>query len=177
MSFSDLTIEDYNGRCVVMYGNTRKYKEDLKKMGGKYNGRLNNGPGWVFPKTCEGELASFIKKGERLVSAEEEKSGEERTKLRAKEWEQQQNSEKKVSSRVVRPESNVIPTLSEYGAMIILMKEMSEKIVRIDKALTLILTDDQKVELNKLNNPKPRKIVSEEVDDEDKIPKKRLMRK
>ena len=70
MTFTDLTIQEYTGVSVVVQGDTRKYKEDLKKLGGKYNGRLKNGPGWIFPKSSEGDLMSFINKGKRLVTAE-----------------------------------------------------------------------------------------------------------
>ena len=61
MSFTDLTIEDYTDKSIAVQGNTRKYKEDLKKLGGKYNGSLKNGPGWIFPKTLEKELRTIVK--------------------------------------------------------------------------------------------------------------------
>lgn len=63
MSFNDIKIEEYTDRSIVVNGETRKYKEDLKKLGGKYNGNLKNGPGWVFPKSAENSVKTFIKEG------------------------------------------------------------------------------------------------------------------
>ena len=215
MSFTDLTIEDYTNRSVVVQGDTRKYKEDLKKLGGKYNGRLKNGPGWIFPKTSESDLESFIKGGKRLVTAEEAKAGEELSKQRAKEWEQGKNApdERSTKDQQARPDrvrpdrsepsytsiSSTTPTLSEYGALLTAMKAITIKVSRIDCALSLLLSDEQKEKLKELMKPKEKtkkkfvvKVVkrketkpesnSDDSDDstdeeEEVAPRKRLMRK
>lgn len=159
MSFTDLTVEDYTGRSVVVQGDTRKYKEDLKKLGGKYNGRLKNGPGWIFPKTSETDLLSFIKEGKRLVTADEAKAGEERSKQSAQEWDKQK---REVTRKTIvrRPEqegstsvAKITPTLTEYGSLITMVNKMSTKLERIDNALSLLLTNEQKKELDVLMKP------------------------
>lgn len=163
MSFTDLKIEEYTGFSVVVYGETRKYKEDLKKLGGKYNGRLANGPGWIFPKTSQREIEKFINGGKRLVTTEEADAGEERSKQRAKEWEQEHKNEKKVVNRPVRPDysepshtpiNTTTPTLTEYGSLITAIKLMSSKIERIDNALTILLSKEQKEQLKDMMKPK-----------------------
>jgi len=179
MSFTDLTIEDYTDKSIAVQGNTRKYKEDLKKLGGKYNGSLKNGPGWIFPKTLEKELRTFVKNGKRLVTEEEETTGEERSTQRSKEW-----SELKSSS------VNIPPTLSEYASIINLIKSMSKKIDFLENSMNLLLTDEQK----KINNNETKKLKTVKVvknlkknveidsDDSDTLseintyPPKRLMR-
>jgi hypothetical protein len=179
MSFTDLTIEDYTDKSIAVQGNTRKYKEDLKKLGGKYNGSLKNGPGWIFPKTLEKELRTFVKNGKRLVTEEEETTGEERSTQRSKEW-----SESKSSS------VNIPPTLSEYASIINLIKSMSKKIDFLENSMNLLLTDEQK----KINNNETKKLKTVKVvkslkknveidsDDSDTLseintyPPKRLMR-
>lgn len=204
MSFTDLTIEDYTGKSVVVQGDTRKYKEDLKKLGGKYNGRLKNGPGWIFPKTSESDLLSFIQGGKRLVTAEEAKAGEERSKQRAQEWDKKQKHEVTRKPKVQNNDQdegfsvkNTIPTLSEYGALIGMIRNMSAKIDKIDQSLSLILTKEQKEELKELLKPKelpkkkgPIKVVKRKVEsesdpedpdessesDDEIAPRKRLMR-
>lgn len=207
MSFTDLTIEEYTARSVVVQGDTRKYKEDLKKLGGKYNGRLKNGPGWIFSKSSEDDLRTFIKKGQRLVTAEEAKAGEERSRQHAKEWDAQKNSREKHSrgsSRSPAAEpmfgSNVAPTLTEYAAMMNLVKKMSTKIELLEHAVLMLLDADQKVMLKLLTQPKEKsksvvkKVVkrkkkkvdsdSEESESDDSddsedepVPRRRLMRK
>jgi hypothetical protein len=179
MSFTDLTIEDYTDKSIAVQGNTRKYKEDLKKLGGKYNGSLKNGPGWIFPKTLEKELRTFVKNGKRLVTEEEETTGEERSTQRSKEW-----SESKSSS------VNIPPTLSEYASIINLIKSMSKKIDFLENSMNLLLTEEQK----KINNNETKKLKTVKVvksikknveidsDDSDTLsennvyPPKRLMR-
>ena len=205
MSFTDLKIEEYTALSVVVQGDTRKYKEDLKKLGGKYNGRLNNGPGWIFSKSSEDDLRTFIKEGKRLVTAEEAKAGEERSKQRAKEWESQKESHEKKhqSSRNRSPSveptfgSHVAPTLTEYAAMMSLVKQMSVEVKKINHAISLILTDEQKEELKVLiEEPKKKSVVkkvvkrkkkalsdsedsateSESESEDEPVPRRRLMR-
>jgi hypothetical protein len=56
-----LTVSDYTDKSVVVQGeDTRKYKEELKNIGGKYNANLKTGPGWIFPKNKEHEIKDFI---------------------------------------------------------------------------------------------------------------------
>lgn len=46
-----LTIEDYSDKaCVVRGEDTKKYKDVIKKYGGKWNTKLRGGPGWIIPK-------------------------------------------------------------------------------------------------------------------------------
>ena len=186
MSFTDLTIEDYTDKSIAVQGNTRKYKEDLKKLGGKYNGSLKNGPGWIFPKTLEKELRTFVKNGKRLVTEEEETTGEERSTQRSKEWAESKSSS---SSSV-----NIPPTLSEYASIINLIKSMSKKIDFLENSMNLLLTDEQKKTLNKMNEDETKKVktvnivkslkknVEIDSDDSDTLsennvyPPKRLMR-
>lgn len=118
--FSDITITDYSEKAVVVRGDTRKYKEDLKKLGGKYNGRLADGPGWIFPKKIERELNSFIAGGVRLISEEEAQAGEDKST----EW------EKKRSITVVKDDG------IELKKMYFKIDELSKK---LDRILSILL--------------------------------------
>ena len=64
MAKVDLTIGDYSDKSIVVSGNTRDVKEDLKRLGGKYNAKLRDGPGWIFPKTLENVVRKYIETGE-----------------------------------------------------------------------------------------------------------------
>lgn len=56
-------MEDYekNGeiKSFIVKGDTKPIKDDLKAMGGRFNGTLG---GWIFPKSREIEIAEFLKK-------------------------------------------------------------------------------------------------------------------
>lgn len=59
---SDLIIEDYSEKSIVLRGEkTKEMKEILVVKGGKYNSNLRCGPGWIFPKTKEKIIKDFIK--------------------------------------------------------------------------------------------------------------------
>jgi hypothetical protein len=60
MQFVDLILEEYSSLSLVVYGNTKDYKEDLKKLGGKYNPNLKKGAGWIFSKKFESEIRKWI---------------------------------------------------------------------------------------------------------------------
>jgi len=48
MSSTVITIKDYSAYSFVVFGDTKIHKDKLKELGGKYNGKLSVGPGWVF---------------------------------------------------------------------------------------------------------------------------------
>jgi len=137
MSFTDITIKDYTDNSFIVEGDTRKYKEDLKKLGGKYNSFLKNGPGWIFPKTNENNVKSFIKKGKRLVTEEEAKQGEERTK------------------------HSKNPSSNEKESIVDDIKKMSLKIDLLENAILLLLNDKQRETLKSLTKISEKRIVKE----------------
>jgi len=57
---SGIRVVDYSARSVAVFGDTKRVKDRLKAMGGRFNGRLkeNNetAPGWVFPMSRKSEL-------------------------------------------------------------------------------------------------------------------------
>ncbi len=63
MANSDLRIEEYTDKSIVVLGNTRDVKEDLKRLGGKYNSNLKCGPGWIFSKNSQKSVQNYIKTG------------------------------------------------------------------------------------------------------------------
>lgn len=56
----DFRIVDYSEKAVAVYGNTKPIKEKLSAMGGRFNFRLAEGPGWIFPKTKKDELIKTL---------------------------------------------------------------------------------------------------------------------
>lgn len=63
-TITDLDITNYSDKSIAVYGNTRDHKDSLKALGGKYNSRLRDGPGWIFPKSLENDLRNFMETGE-----------------------------------------------------------------------------------------------------------------
>jgi hypothetical protein len=66
---SVLTVSEYSPRCLVVRGNTasatRDRKEELKKLGGKYNPRLASSdggrePGWIFPTKDKDVIKAYV---------------------------------------------------------------------------------------------------------------------
>jgi hypothetical protein len=45
---TSVIIKDYSAYSFVVYGDTKIHKDKLKELGGRYNGKLSVGPGWVF---------------------------------------------------------------------------------------------------------------------------------
>lgn len=60
----DMQLEDYSERSFGIYGNTKPYKEDLKRMGGKFNPRLTKGPGWIFANHLRDNVNRYFDVGE-----------------------------------------------------------------------------------------------------------------
>lgn len=190
--FNDIIVSDYTERSIVVQGDTRKYKEDLKKLGGKYNGKLKNGPGWIFPKTSKDEVDSFINNGKRLVSDEEAKEGEERSQRRAREF-LEREMQKTVNRSPTQSVESVSPNLLEYTTLVNMIKNISIEVNRINHAISVIMSDEQKKILDDVLNKKKSVIkkvfkrntesnvedgTSSENSDEssDEVPHKRLLK-
>ena len=63
-NITDITIEDYSEKAIVVRGNTTPYKEKIMKLGGKWNPKLRDGPGWIFPKTKKSSIEQWMASGE-----------------------------------------------------------------------------------------------------------------
>lgn len=56
----NIRIVDYSEKAIAVYGDTKPYKGELKAMGGSYNSRLKEGPGWIFRTSKKQELQKFF---------------------------------------------------------------------------------------------------------------------
>lgn len=61
---STTTIVDYSEKAFVVVGDTKTIKDDLKKLGGRFNGKLSCGAGWVFPKTKMDDVQKYLNTGD-----------------------------------------------------------------------------------------------------------------
>lgn len=53
-------IEEYTEKSIVVRGDTKPHKEELKKLGCKYNSNLRNGAGWIASKTNIKKIEDYI---------------------------------------------------------------------------------------------------------------------
>lgn len=56
----DFSIVDYSEKAIAVTGDTKAVKDQLKKLGGKFNGKLSCGPGWIFSKKKEAEIRAAL---------------------------------------------------------------------------------------------------------------------
>lgn len=60
---TDLTIEEYSEKAIVVRGDTKEHRDELKLLGGKWNDRLRGGPGWIFSKKFESKVEKYVNGG------------------------------------------------------------------------------------------------------------------
>ena len=71
-------IVEYSDKSIAVVGDTKAIKDELKKLGGRFNGRLNVGDkkvaGWIFPKSKRAEVEKLTGevKPNSLAAAEAE---------------------------------------------------------------------------------------------------------
>lgn len=53
-------IVEYSDRAIAVVGDTRSIKDDLKRLGGTWNGHLKCGAGWIFSRKKLADVTSFI---------------------------------------------------------------------------------------------------------------------
>ena len=66
-----LNIIDYSAKCFVITGDTKQVKDDLKKLGGKFNPRLSCGAGWVFSVSQRAKVEDYLNGGGVSVGTQE----------------------------------------------------------------------------------------------------------
>jgi CRISPR/Cas system CSM-associated protein Csm4 (group 5 of RAMP superfamily) len=52
-----MEIIQYNEKTLLLKGNTKPYKEELKKMRARFNYGLG---GWIYPSKMRKELEAFV---------------------------------------------------------------------------------------------------------------------
>lgn len=57
---ASIRIVEYSEKAIAVYGETRQYAEQFKKIGGYFNARLREGAGWIFSKKRELEVRSLL---------------------------------------------------------------------------------------------------------------------
>lgn len=55
-----IKLIDYSDKCLAVIGDTKPFKSDLKKTGGRFNYGLSCGAGWIFPKKKREELEKYV---------------------------------------------------------------------------------------------------------------------
>lgn len=53
-------IDSYSEKAIVVRGDTTNYKNELMEFGGKWNSKLKDGEGWIFPKTKFDKINNWI---------------------------------------------------------------------------------------------------------------------
>lgn len=72
-------IEDYSAKSFAVYGETKSYKDLLLKLGGKFNGNLKGGPGWIFKLADKKKVQDFIKTVKNIESDEKTRKKSDQT--------------------------------------------------------------------------------------------------
>lgn len=52
---SKYQIIDYSEKSIAVIGDTKEIKDQLKALGGRFNGKLSCGAGWIFSKKQKGK--------------------------------------------------------------------------------------------------------------------------
>lgn len=73
---ADLRIVDYSEKAFAVVGETKAIKDDLKKLGGRFNAKLTCGAGWIFSKSKLNDVQQFLNSGALPKSEPQSAKGE-----------------------------------------------------------------------------------------------------
>lgn len=57
-------LEPYSDKSFVLRGDTRQYKEDIKRLGGTWGPNLKDGAAWLFPKSKQDIVGKWLDTGD-----------------------------------------------------------------------------------------------------------------
>lgn len=147
LQIQNITITDYSEKSFVVRGDSQPHKDALKNLGGKWNTRLRDEPGWIFPMTKKAEVQKW----------------------------QQTGTISEIGSRVAFYE-NEAKTGSSSSDRIIFseLRKMRETIDRLEK---LVITLTEKLLDEEKNEEREILVLADSEDDyeEEKVPSKRLL--
>ena len=55
-----LKIIDYSEKAIAVIGETARFRDKLKELGGRFAPGLSCGQGWIFPKTKRKPVEEFV---------------------------------------------------------------------------------------------------------------------
>lgn len=55
-----LQLINYSDKAVALVGDTREIKDELKRIGGRFNAKLSCGAGWIFSNAKRAELEALV---------------------------------------------------------------------------------------------------------------------
>ena len=55
-----LQLINYSDKAVALVGDTREIKDELKRIGGRFNAKLSCGVGWIFSNAKRAELEALV---------------------------------------------------------------------------------------------------------------------
>lgn len=58
---SEISVIDYSDKAIAVMGNTYPIKDQLKKLGARFNRNLKGGPGWILPVSKKSEVLKIKK--------------------------------------------------------------------------------------------------------------------
>ena len=160
MSTNSVRIISYTDKSIVVIGDTKKYKDSLKNLGGKWNASLTNREtgekfmGWIFYLSKQREVQSWIDNGSPDVveSKTESKQGESQPKM----------------SILAKPK--VLPSPSS-----------DDRIRQLEKSIEMLIAKVASLEIEvstlKKGTPKEDEEDEEVEDEEVQTPPKRLLRR
>lgn len=69
----NISVIEYSEKAVAIVGEgTKKIKDELKKIGAKFNFRLSCGAGWIYPKSRINELTALLSSLSQQQTAQED---------------------------------------------------------------------------------------------------------
>jgi hypothetical protein len=57
-----IVLQPYSDKSIVVRGDTKPIKDELMKLGGKWNPSLSGGPGWIFSSKYNDQVKNIIDK-------------------------------------------------------------------------------------------------------------------
>jgi len=156
---SELSVQDYSDKAIVVRGDTKEHKENLKKLGGKYNPSLRDGdsrsPGWIFSKKCEANVLEYVSSGK--ITAPDWGSSKTETKTTSK----TAKTVKRTSPEVQKTQIDT----SGLNDVIGLLKKLTKKVEGLEKSLDFLIRTQQTTEVDPTSSS-----------DEDEVPHRRLLK-
>jgi|694.fasta_scaffold00094_105 hypothetical protein len=163
MSTNSVRIISYTDKSIVVIGDTKKYKDSLKNLGGKWNASLTNREtgekfmGWIFYLSKQREVQSWIDNGSPDVVE---------SKIESKTESKQSESQPKMS---ILAKPKVLPSPSS-----------DDRIRQLEKSIEMLIAKVASLEIEvstlKKGTPKDDEVEDEE-DEEVQTPPKRLLRR
>ena len=158
VNMTEIYIENYTEKSFVVLGDTRPHKENIKKLGGKWNSRLrDNKMGWIFPMSKRDSVEKYINTFKKTGDIPEIK--ESQTKMVSMSQKDLENILKRLEKLEQEVTKSPLRNLEDVPIFLNVLKKLEQEVSCLRQEVKELKNKNIDKKIVEENKQKPRRLL------------------